>query len=224
MTSSSNMPRAVRSDSTRPGNAPTSWAPVELAGAPMPSARASRGSEHEAASISAAEFERALQDAYQRGYTEGLRAGESAEGSRLRNAMAAVQDALASVQEGAERWVGNAEENLAALAVGVARQIVGRELTTDPEIVTELVRRAMADFPIGQPLTVRLHPSDLHAVSSAIAPVNDGSLGLRNEVLWLGDARIAPGGCFVEGRERIVDGRVDTALERLYRRLSYTGA
>jgi flagellar biosynthesis/type III secretory pathway protein FliH len=39
-------------------------------------------------------------------------------------------------------------------------------------------------------------------------------------VRWLADARIQPGGCVVEGRERIVDGRVDTALERLYRKLS----
>jgi hypothetical protein len=28
----------------------------------------------------------------------------------------------------------------------------------------------------------------------------------------------------VEGRERIVDGRVDTALERVYRRLTYNNA
>jgi hypothetical protein len=28
----------------------------------------------------------------------------------------------------------------------------------------------------------------------------------------------------VEGRERIIDGRVDAALERVYRRLTYTGA
>jgi flagellar assembly protein FliH len=222
MTSSSNSPRAVRSDATR--TAPTSWAPVELAGATVPRARTIRGSEHDAAMVSAAELDRAVQEAYHRGYTEGLRAGESAEGGRLRNAMAALQDALTSVQEGAERWVGNAEENLAALAVAVARQILNREISVDHEIVIELVRRATSEFPVGQPLTVRLHPSDLHAVSSAIAPSNDGSLGLRNEVQWVGDARIAPGGCFVEGRERIVDGRVDTALERLYRRMSYTGA
>jgi flagellar biosynthesis/type III secretory pathway protein FliH len=28
------------------------------------------------------------------------------------------------------------------------------------------------------------------------------------------------GGCVIEGRDRIVDGRVDTALERIYRGLS----
>ena len=41
---------------------------------------------------------------------------------------------------------------------------------------------------------------------------------------WIADARIAPGGAMVEGRERIVDARVDSALERIYRRLTYTGA
>jgi flagellar biosynthesis/type III secretory pathway protein FliH len=183
-----------------------------------------RGSEQESATVSAAELERAVQEAYRRGHSDGLRAGESAEGGRLRNAMAALQEALDSVQEGAERWVGNAEENIVALAIGVARQVVGREISLDHEIVVELVRRAMSEFPVAQPLTVRLHPSDLHAVSSTVAPSNDGSLGLRNEIQWVGDARIAPGGCFIEGRERIVDGRVDTALERLYRRMSYTGA
>jgi flagellar biosynthesis/type III secretory pathway protein FliH len=41
---------------------------------------------------------------------------------------------------------------------------------------------------------------------------------------WVPDARIARGGCVVEGRERIVDGRVDSALERVYRRLAHRHA
>jgi flagellar biosynthesis/type III secretory pathway protein FliH len=40
----------------------------------------------------------------------------------------------------------------------------------------------------------------------------------------MADSRIQPGGCVVEGRERIIDGRVDTALERLYRQLSGNNA
>ncbi|HVX42066.1 MAG TPA: hypothetical protein VHB25_21065, partial [Gemmatimonadaceae bacterium] len=37
---------------------------------------------------------------------------------------------------------------------------------------------------------------------------------------WLADARISRGGCLVEGRDRIVDGRGDAALERAYRRMA----
>ncbi len=37
---------------------------------------------------------------------------------------------------------------------------------------------------------------------------------------WMADERVERGGCLIEGRERIVDGRVDMALERIYRALS----
>ena len=42
----------------------------------------------------------------------------------------------------------------------------------------------------------------------------------RYDVTWLADKRIARGGCLIEGRDRIVDGRVDTALERAYRKMA----
>jgi flagellar biosynthesis/type III secretory pathway protein FliH len=41
---------------------------------------------------------------------------------------------------------------------------------------------------------------------------------------WIADAQVKSGGCVVEGRDRIVDGRVDTALERVYRRLAHQNA
>jgi flagellar biosynthesis/type III secretory pathway protein FliH len=40
----------------------------------------------------------------------------------------------------------------------------------------------------------------------------------------MADPAISAGGCLIEGHERIVDGRVDAALERLYRRLSHAGS
>lgn len=42
--------------------------------------------------------------------------------------------------------------------------------------------------------------------------------------IWVADARVSRGGCMVEGRERIVDGRIETALERVYRRLVHSRA
>ena len=40
------------------------------------------------------------------------------------------------------------------------------------------------------------------------------------EVRWIPDASIGRGGCVVEGPERIVDGRLESALERVYRRIT----
>lgn len=231
MTWSFSVPRAVKKDQFV-GEQPASiWSLEELrdvgAFAPAPMNRAtplqSDVVDHDIEDPATAE--RALEDAFARGFEEGQRVGEIGEAARLRTASEAIQDAMDSVQESADRWVGNAEENICGLAIAIARQVIAREVTTDPTIVIAVVRQALADFPVDQALTIRVNPGDLQTIAASLSAVPEVSAsGVRREAQWVGDARIAPGGCLVEGRDRIVDGRIDTALERLYRRLTYTGA
>ncbi len=164
-----------------------------------------------------------LEDARRQAFEEGFRAGEEAERTRLFHVARALRDGLVSVQDGVDRWVANAEENVAALSVAIARHILSREVAVDRDDVIDVVRQAIADFPIDHPVIVRLNPAD-HTVILGMLSTMDGELAHRKETEWVADSRIAPGGCVVEGRERIVDGRVDAALERVYRRLTYTGA
>lgn len=161
-----------------------------------------------------------LEEARRLGFDDGFRAGEDSERGRLFLVARALQDGVLSVENGVDRWISNAEENISALAVAIARHILSREVTVDRQATLDVVRQAIAEFSIDQPLTVRLHPAD-HAV--IVPMLGDGDTA-RRSAEWIADARIAPGGCVVEGRERIIDGRVDAALERVYRRLTYTGA
>jgi flagellar biosynthesis/type III secretory pathway protein FliH len=50
--------------------------------------------------------------------------------------------------------------------------------------------------------------------------VIDADLGGARALRWIGDSNVERGGCLTEGRERIIDGRVDTALERAYRTIA----
>lgn len=182
-------------------------------------ARAEREAE---ASALRAQHDAAVKAAYERGLEEGRRLGEEGEAARLRNAVALAEATLEELREGEMRWTGSIEENICALAVAVARQVVGRELREDVGTVVDLVRRALAEFPIDQPIRIRVNPIDLSAIEST-APRDGMNLEVTRgrDARWLPDPRITPGGCVVEGRERIVDGRVDTALERIYKRLTY---
>ena len=121
----------------------------------------------------------------------------------------------------ATRWTANTEENIAALAIAVTRHIVEREVTVDHTIVRDLVQRALSQFPIDQTITVRLHPDDAATCSSAA--VADAT-GRVKDVRWVADPSIIRGGCLVEGRERIIDGRIDTSLERAYRSIGQVQA
>jgi flagellar biosynthesis/type III secretory pathway protein FliH len=179
--------------------------------------------EEAAADALRAEHEQRVQEAYTSGYEEGRLEGEIAEGVRLRNAVTVAEQALAELRENEARWQENVEANIAALAVAVARHILTRELANDPTIVADLVKRALHEFPIDQPLRVRVNPTDLSVLSMHTTRSGEPiAIAPNRDVHWLADARIQPGGCVVEGRDRIIDGRVDTALERLYRQVTDT--
>ena len=172
----------------------------------------------DAAAIQARELAAAKAEAFELGRAEG----ERAEAARLRQALAVATEALDAVRESEERWVGAIEENIAALAVSVARHVIDRELDTEATVTRSMVRRALDTFPIDQPVRIRVNPQDLAVIAGFPEAGTAAMPGAHaREAHWMGDARVLPGGCVVEGRERIIDGRVDTALERVYRRLAY---
>jgi len=206
---------------------PARWSPDDIATLawPIGSTRVQPESQLDLAERVRLEIEQRVEGARAAGYDAGRLDGELAEAARLRNAVEATELALDTIRESEAKWQECVTENISALALTVARHIVGRELHSDAAAVADLVKRALAEFPIDQPMRVRVNPHDLSLLSQPTASGGDPvSIAPNRDVRWLADFRIQPGGCVVEGRERIVDGRVDTALERLYRKLTDSDA
>ena len=228
----------------RPGMLPAvggadAWAPADLsvftpadlaeAGTPLPTAEELLAAEQAAAEARAeAEREQLVSRSYGEGYADGEAAGRAAEQARLADAIAAAEGALDLLRAGEERWSGQLEDNVCALATAIARQIIGRELTGDAAALTDLVRRGLAEFPIDQPVSIRVNPMDLATLATAHptadAPGGTAGVAPNRETRWVADPALVAGGCMIEGRERIVDGRVDLALERVYRKLTGNNA
>jgi flagellar biosynthesis/type III secretory pathway protein FliH len=159
--------------------------------------------------------EQELADAYAAGVAAGYAEGAAAEHERIASAAAALDAALAQLRAQEARWLGALESNITALAMAAARHVIGREVAADPGALHGVIARALGDFPDDEPLTARVSPEDMAIVADA---------SVKHDVRWMADPMIVRGGCVIEGRERIVDGRVDTALERLYRRLTHANA
>jgi flagellar biosynthesis/type III secretory pathway protein FliH len=213
MTSSAR-PFIIRGGTT--GSQGRSWRPDSLAGA-----KSAPLEVRDPAAEAAAAHDKEVSDAYSLGFEEGRREGELAEQARFTHSLHAVTDALDVIRSGEERWNGALEENIGALSCAIARHIVDREIAADPDLVSRLVKRAIAEFRVDQPVRVRVNPNDLSIIEAHEEIVEPGTGEPARDVYWIGDPRIQTGGCVVEGRERIVDGRVDTALERAYRRIAY---
>lgn len=157
----------------------------------------------------------ALERAWAEGHACGADEGATEARAELADATATLDATVREVRAQEERWAGNLRAHVAALAVAVAHHVVGREVAADDALVIALAARAVAEFPAQEPLVARVHPADLDALKGAWA-----AAAREGAVRWAPDARVARGGALVEGRERIVDGRVDSALERLYRALA----
>lgn len=158
---------------------------------------------------------------YDEGYQDGLAAGEARAAEQLASAVRAARQAARQVQEDQERLADELRDDVLALALGVARHIVGRELRGDAETFADLVREALNAFPLDQKVKIRVHPADLSQISS----IADGGevipIAGARDVQWLADPQVAEGGCVVEGPERVLDGRLDHTLERIFKRLSH---
>ncbi len=200
------------------------WALDELAVAALPIEASLAGAPASAMNAGPSAQERAqmIDEAYARGLADGEKKGLAAAQARVTKALAVIDKITGEVRDVAALAPSILEENIAALAVIVARQIVAREVSVARELVADLVRRALTEFPVDQSTRIRVHPLDL-----SLLTLNEGGMapitGAR-DVSWLADARVARGGCLVEGRDRIVDGRVDTALERAYHRMAQIDA
>lgn len=170
------------------------------------------------------EAERQLAEAMAAAEARGRAEGAATERLRLQTVTVAINTALDAIEEGEVRWRETLEENVAALAIAIARQVIERETSVETDVVEDLVRRAARKFPLDHAIRVRLAPGDLALLTEAGEAAPPSSLVEDRAVRWVADPRITAGGCMVEGRERIIDGRVDTALERIYRRLTNTDA
>jgi flagellar assembly protein FliH len=170
--------------------------------------------------LSAEERAKLIDEGYARGLADGERKGRMAMQAQLNDVVQVVDQVATQIHEVASLAPGILEENVAALAVIVARQIVAREVALDRDLVADLVRRALTEFPVDQSVRIRVNPVDLALLS--LNPDGGDTTPITNnrDASWLADPRVARGGCLVEGRDRIIDGRIDTALERAYRRMS----
>ena len=172
--------------------------------------------------VSAEERAALIEEGYASGFADGQQKAIEMSQARVTQALAIINNAINQVQTVASLAPSMLEENIAALATIVARQIVAREVTTSPEIITELVRRTLTEFPIDQALRIRVNPMDL-SMLTANSQDKQPLTGNR-ETSWFADPRIARGGCLVEGRDRIIDGRIDAALERAYHHMAQIDA
>lgn len=145
----------------------------------------------------------AHKEGFEQGYREGIEAAQkeiAAQMQRFNQILRALSEPLAAADE-------QVEQELIALAMAVARQIIRRELQTEPEQVVGVVREAMAELPSSaRNIRIFLHPDDAALVRDALNTEEDETAPWK----IVEDMVLTRGGCRIESDT----SRVDASLEK----------
>ncbi|MBW7832827.1 MAG: flagellar assembly protein FliH [Simplicispira suum] len=163
-----------------------------------------------------------LQEARDEGFAQGQeqgRADAALEWQQKFDDYLAGQGAAAAQQLSAlatafERGLTQSQQMLAQgvleLACDIARQVVRQELRGNNEALRPVIQEAIASLVAdGQPIFVRLHPEDEHALGPALRSEFAGTA-----IQWIADADVAPGGCLVEQAGTVIDGKLEKRWQR----------
>jgi flagellar assembly protein FliH len=159
-----------------------------------------------------AEIEQRVTAAHQQGFEEG----QAAARQNLAGQVEAMQLKLArSIEEltGSRlRYRREAEQDVVALALAVARRILHRELTVSPEALLGLVKAALDKTEAREVHQVRVSRQDAHMVRQFFE-----QMGQPQRVEVIADANLAPGGVAIESSRGSLDASVDTQLAEIER-------
>ena len=172
------------------------WAPPEMGAMPRSTMPTAGG----LADLQAEAYD----EAFKQGLAEGRAAGQKEVAAQVERLAGMFYD-LARPFEVLDAEV---ERELLTLAMALARQIVRRELKSDPTQIIGIIREAIAVLPVAaREVRVHLHPEDAAIVRQHLAPT-------ENERAWaiVEDPVMARGGCQVTTATSRIDARLETRL------------
>jgi flagellar assembly protein FliH len=146
----------------------------------------------------------AREEGFRQGEVEGRREGAAAARAEAEH-LRLVLDSLVPFVEGLDRRL---EQELVTLAVTVARQLVRRELRTEPGQIVAAVREALAVLPSSERrVRLHLHPEDARIVREALH-LSD----LEQPWKVIEDPTLSRGGAWIETDTSRVDATVESRL------------
>jgi flagellar assembly protein FliH len=193
----------------------------------MPIGAAGNGINHRAADAPPASLPAGLDDArealsrefqarLQKECSAAFEAGrEAAQNASRQESQAHCERLSRSIEELAIsrlRYRQETEREVVQLSLEIARRILRRELTIDPEAILGLLRAGLESVSLREVLEVRVHAAHADIVRSALQ-----RMGAPSAISVLGDPHLLPGAVCVETFRGGFDASADTQIEEIQR-------
>ncbi len=164
-------------------------------------------------------LERHIEDekrsAHEQGRQQGLTTGVQQEAAKWTDALSRLTRTIEEMSKSKARFRAEVEEDAVKLALAIARKVLNRELTSDPEALAGLARVALDKLNLRELQRVRVHPGDVQTIERML---NASSAPKRVEVI--ADGTLERGGAIFETDRGRLDASVTTQLGEIERGLT----
>ena len=161
------------------------------------------------------ESDRIEQEAYHRGFTEGKAVGREQAGAELQSVLDQLGRSLATLSSLRSRIREEAEGDLLKLAISIARRVLHRELTLDPESIEGLIRVALDKLQSRELCRVRIHPDQEPAIRKSLDRFSNSQ-----KVELITDPSLQCGDVLFETTHGNLDASIESQLREIERGLA----
>ncbi|MFO7602364.1 MAG: flagellar assembly protein FliH [Gammaproteobacteria bacterium] len=158
------------------------------------------------------EIESIQQQAYDEGFAQGQKAGMATGKAQVDKQITRLHSILNVLAQPLDELDEQVVQQITDLSIIVARQLIRRELRTDPGQVIAVVRECAKAIPVAsQQVNLYLHPDDAELVRSAF------SLDHEAESRWkiIEEPVLTRGGCRIEAEHSKIDATVENRLNQI---------
>ncbi len=152
------------------------------------------------------------------GMKKGIEKGASETAAMYEKKIDALQreiSAFLKIVESAKNSIYiNAEHPLLKMALEIAKKVVNSEIATNPQIILNVVKKALTHISDRERIIIHVSPQDCTVVSKRKDFWNTITDNLNNIVITE-DNRIEQGGCLIESNSGVVDARLGVQFDEV---------
>jgi flagellar assembly protein FliH len=158
------------------------------------------------------ELEQRCRQAQAQGRKEGEAAAQARAEAKIEELASRLARSIEEITGVRQRLRHEAEQQIVALSLAVARRILHRELTVEPEAVTGLLKAALERLDIRELHRIRVHPDTAPLLERHLEKI-----GLPRKVELIADPALERGALILESDSGSLDASVETQLAEIER-------
>ena len=159
-----------------------------------------------------ADADQKLQAAYAQGHRDGIGAAQKEAEAQVRAVIERLARSVEEITGMRQRLRHEAEEDVIALAIAIARRVLHREITMDPGALLGLAKAALEKVDARE-----LHRVRVHAGSAAMLQEFLEKIGVPRRVEVVADPALERGAVVLETGRGMLDASVETQLVEIER-------